>query len=36
MGRELKREHPAADSLLLPSPHWPTALDGYSYTFRNG
>jgi maleate cis-trans isomerase len=25
MGRKLKREHPAADSLLLPSPHWPTA-----------
>jgi maleate isomerase len=25
MGRRLKREHPAADSLLLPSPHWPTA-----------
>jgi maleate isomerase len=25
MGRQLKREHPAADSLLLPSPHWPTA-----------
>ncbi len=25
MGRRLKREHPTADSLLLPSPHWPTA-----------
>src|SRR5258708_22861757 len=25
MGRKLKREHPEADSLLLPSPHWPTA-----------
>jgi maleate isomerase len=25
MGRKLKREHPAADSLLLPSPHWATA-----------
>src|SRR5258705_13147026 len=25
MGRRLKREHPEADSLLLPSPHWPTA-----------
>ena len=25
MGRKLKREHPAADSLLLASPHWPTA-----------
>jgi maleate cis-trans isomerase len=25
MGRRLKREHPGADSLLLPSPHWPTA-----------
>ena len=25
MGRKLKRAHPEADSLLLPSPHWPTA-----------
>jgi len=25
MGRKLKHEHPEADSLLLPSPHWPTA-----------
>ncbi len=25
MGRKLMREHPAADSILLPSPHWPTA-----------
>jgi maleate isomerase len=25
MGRKLKRDHPEADSLLLPSPHWPTA-----------
>ena len=25
MGRKLKREHPDADSLLLPSPRWPTA-----------
>ena len=25
MGRELKRAHPDADSILLPSPHWPTA-----------
>jgi maleate isomerase len=25
MGRKLKREHPDADSILLPSPHWPTA-----------
>ena len=25
MGRELKRAHPEADSILLPSPHWPTA-----------
>jgi maleate isomerase len=25
MGRRLKRDHPQADSLLLPSPHWPTA-----------
>jgi maleate isomerase len=25
MGRRLKRAHPEADSLLLPSPHWPTA-----------
>jgi maleate cis-trans isomerase len=24
MGRELMRQHPGADSLLLPSPHWPT------------
>ena len=24
MGRELKRAHPDADSILLPSPHWPT------------
>jgi maleate isomerase len=25
MGRKLMREHPEADSILLPSPHWPTA-----------
>ena len=25
MGRKLKAAHPEADSLLLPSPHWPTA-----------
>jgi maleate isomerase len=25
MGRRLMREHPDADSILLPSPHWPTA-----------
>src|SRR5256886_7154027 len=25
MGRKLMREHPDADSLLLPSPHWPPA-----------
>src|SRR6476660_7335624 len=25
MGRQLMREHPDADSILLPSPHWPTA-----------
>src|SRR6185369_17654348 len=25
MGRKLKRDHPEADSILLPSPHWPTA-----------
>ena len=25
MGRRLLREHPDADSILLPSPHWPTA-----------
>src|SRR5205809_4779981 len=25
MGRKLMREHPGADSILLPSPHWPTA-----------
>src|SRR5438132_8531228 len=25
MGRKLMREHPNADSILLPSPHWPTA-----------
>ena len=25
MGRKLIREHPGADSILLPSPHWPTA-----------
>jgi maleate isomerase len=25
MGRKLMREHPHADSILLPSPHWPTA-----------
>ena len=24
MGRELKRAHPDADSILFPSPHWPT------------
>jgi maleate isomerase len=25
LGRRLKREHPDADTILLPSPHWPTA-----------
>src|SRR4051794_19344315 len=25
MGRKLMREHPQADTILLPSPHWPTA-----------
>jgi maleate isomerase len=25
MGRKLMREHPDADTILLPSPHWPTA-----------
>ena len=25
MGRALMREHPDADSILFPSPHWPTA-----------
>ena len=25
MGRKLMREHPEADTILLPSPHWPTA-----------
>ena len=25
MGRKLMREHPQADTLLFPSPHWPTA-----------
>jgi maleate isomerase len=25
LGRRLMREHPNADSILLPSPHWPTA-----------
>jgi maleate isomerase len=25
MGRKLMREHPGADSVFLPSPHWPTA-----------
>jgi maleate isomerase len=25
MGRKLKREHPDADTIMLPSPHWPTA-----------
>ena len=25
MWRKLMREHPGADSILLPSPHWPTA-----------
>ena len=25
MGRKLMRAHPDADSILLPSPHWPTA-----------
>jgi maleate isomerase len=25
MGRKLKKEHPDADTILLPSPHWPTA-----------
>jgi maleate cis-trans isomerase len=24
MGRELMREHPDADTILMPSPHWPT------------
>ena len=24
-GRKLMREHPDADTILLPSPHWPTA-----------
>jgi maleate isomerase len=24
MGRELMRRHPAADTILFPSPHWPT------------
>jgi maleate isomerase len=24
MGSELMRQHPDADSILLPSPHWPT------------
>ena len=25
MGRSLMKEHPDADTILLPSPHWPTA-----------
>ena len=25
LGRKLMREHPDADTILLPSPHWPTA-----------
>jgi maleate cis-trans isomerase len=25
MGRRLMKEHPDADTILLPSPHWPTA-----------
>src|SRR4029078_8697068 len=25
MGRKLMQEHPDADTILLPSPHWPTA-----------
>lgn len=25
MGRKLMREHPQADAILFPSPHWPTA-----------
>jgi maleate isomerase len=25
MGRELMQKHPDADSILFPSPHWPTA-----------
>jgi maleate isomerase len=25
LGRKLMREHPTADTILLPSPHWPTA-----------
>jgi len=25
MGRKLMHEHPDADSIFLPSPHWPTA-----------
>jgi maleate isomerase len=25
MGRKLMKEHPTADTILLPSPHWPTA-----------
>ena len=25
LGRKLKRAHPDADTILLPSPHWPTA-----------
>jgi maleate isomerase len=25
LGRKLMRDHPGADTILLPSPHWPTA-----------
>jgi maleate isomerase len=25
LGRKLMREHPDADTIMLPSPHWPTA-----------
>jgi maleate isomerase len=25
MGRELMGQHPDADSIFFPSPHWPTA-----------
>src|SRR5437016_6417 len=26
LGRKLMREHPDADTIMLPSPHWPTAV----------
>jgi maleate isomerase len=35
LGRELMREHPEADTIMFPSPHWPTieALDALEQEF---